>query len=95
MDERIKEVDLEIEMEIVHNNKKAVRILKLYGPNKKKENVVSVTRSKGSDYKFITIFAEKVVKPLMNEFLQAEVMKNETETNENDKEDISRKLLAR
>ena len=46
LDDRIKGVEKEIEIELVHNNDKGVTLLKLYGPNKKKENVVSVTRSK-------------------------------------------------
>ena len=89
LDTRIKGVELEIEVMIDHNNEKGVTMLKLYGPNKKKENVVSVTRSKGNEYKFIIIFAEKVIKPLMNEFLQAEVTKSEMESNENDKENLA------
>ena len=37
-------------------------VLKLYGPNKRNENSVLVTKSKESDIKFVTILAEKVVK---------------------------------
>ena len=90
LDNRIKGVENEIEIEVIHNNDKGETMLKLYGPNKKKENVVSVTRSKGSDYKFITIFAENVIKPLMNEFLQGEVLKSIKESNEKDREDLSK-----
>ena len=90
LDNRIKGVENEIEIEVIHNNDKGETMLKLYGPNKKKENVVSVTRSKGSDYKFITIFAENVIKPLMNEFLQGKVLKSIKESNEKDREDLSK-----
>ena len=51
LDARIKGVELEIEIEIAENSKKGVdergvAVAKLYGPNKKKENVVTVTKSK-------------------------------------------------
>ena len=50
LDDRIKGVEKEVEIKVIHNNDKGIAMLKLYGPNKRKENVVSVTRSKGNDY---------------------------------------------
>ena len=70
LDSRKKGVELEIEVEIVDGNKKGIAILKLYGPNKKKENVVSVTRCKGNDVEFVEILAQKILKPLMGEYLK-------------------------
>jgi hypothetical protein len=49
LDTRIKGVELEIEVEIIENKNKGVAVLKLYGPNKKKENVLTVSRCKGND----------------------------------------------
>ena len=69
LDTRIKGVELEIEVEIIENKSKGVAVLKLYGPNKKKENVVTVSRCKGNDQKYVIILAEKILKPLMKEFL--------------------------
>ena len=72
LDTRIKGVELEIEVQVIHRNEKGVALIKLYGPNKRKENVVSVTRSKGSEPKFVNILAENVVKPMINDLLQGE-----------------------
>ena len=55
LDRRVKGVELEIEVEVAFKNEKGIALLKLYGPNKKKENVVSVTRNKGSYPKFVSI----------------------------------------
>ena len=82
LDSRIKGVELEIEIEIIHKNEKGIAMLKLYGPNKKKENVVSVTRSKGNDYKFTKILAENVIKPLMNGFLMGQSVKDKSNASE-------------
>ena len=79
LDRRIKGVELEIEMEVIHKNEKGVAMLKLYGPNKRKENVVSVTRSKGNDYKFVVVLAENVIKPLMNEYLNEDIQIKKTD----------------
>ena len=45
-------------------------MLKLYGPSKKKQNVVLVTKSKGSDSNFMKILAEDVIKPSIDSFLE-------------------------
>ena len=45
-------------------------MLKLYGPNKKKESVVTVSRSKGQDPKFVVIFVEKILKQLIEALMK-------------------------
>ena len=72
LDCRKKGIEWEIEIEVVEGNNKGIAMVKLYGPNKKKENVLSVTKSKGNDYMFVEILAEKIIKPLMNCFLRSE-----------------------
>ena len=69
LDARKKGAGLEIDVEMVENGNRGVGVLKLYGPNAKKENVVTVTKSKESDNKYVTILAEKVIKPLMKKYL--------------------------
>ena len=69
---------MEIEIEIVENKNKGIAILKLYGPNKKKESVVTVSRGKGSDPKFVIILAQKILKPFMNEILRGNLKKEES-----------------
>ena len=48
LDSRKKGVELEIEVEIVDGKDRGIAVLKLFGPKKKKENVVTVTRCKGN-----------------------------------------------
>ena len=40
-------------MEIVENDQSGLAVVKLYGPNAKKENVVMVTKSKESESKYV------------------------------------------
>ena len=51
---------------------RGVAVVKLYGPNKKKENVVLVTKYKQSDIRFVTLMAKNVIKPLIYKFLNIE-----------------------
>ena len=74
LDTRDKGVEREIDVQVSENAKKGVdnrgvAVLKLYGPNKRKENSVLVTKYKESDIKFVSILAEKVVKPLIRSIL--------------------------
>ena len=62
-------MELEIEVEIVDGKKKGIAIIKSYELNKRKENVVSVTKCKGNDSEFVEILAQKILKPLMGEYL--------------------------
>ena len=45
----------EIDVEIIHDGNRGVAILKLYGPNVKKDNVVTVTKSKESEHQYVII----------------------------------------
>ena len=74
LDARNKGIELELDIEILENAKNGVderglAVVKLYGPNKRKENVVTVTKSKGSDIKYVIVLAQKIIKPLIKQFL--------------------------
>ena len=75
LDRKIQGAGLEIDVQILNKNQIGVAILKIYGPkeNDKKDNTVTITKSKNSDSKFIVLLAEKVVRPLMNGFLTGEL----------------------
>ena len=75
LDSRIQGAGLEIDVEILSKNQRGNAILKIYGPkeNDKKDNTVTITKSKKSDSKFIVLLAEKVVRPLMNGFLTGDL----------------------
>ena len=75
MDRKIKGSGLEIDVKIEDRSERGIGILKLYGPNKKsKEYTVMVNKHKDSDVKFVTVLAEKVVKPLINQYIEGEEM---------------------
>ena len=83
LDTRIKGVELEIEIQMSEKSKsgvdsRGVAMVKLYGPNKKKVNTVTITKSKESDIKFVSILALKIIKPLRDNYLSAEVKENMT-----------------
>ena len=80
LDTRIKGVELEVEIQVSESkkaaNSKGVAIVKLYGPNKKKEDTVTVTKSKESDIKFVRILALKIIKPLIDNILSKDSTKD-------------------
>ena len=73
-DARNKGIEIEIDIEMNEKDKenRGVAVVKLYGPNKRNENCVTITKSKQSDIKFVTLMAEKVIKPLIKKFLGKE-----------------------
>ena len=72
LDSRKKGVELEIESEVSNKIEKGIALVKLYGPNKKKECVVTVSKSKDYDSTFLVMLAEKILKPLMESILMDE-----------------------
>ena len=74
LDARNKGIELEIDIQMNDKDKenRGVAVVKLYGPNKRKENCVTITKSKQSDIKFVTLMAEKVIKPLIKKILGKE-----------------------
>ena len=75
LDTRIEGSGLVIDVEVRANMNRGVAVVKIYGPKEeiKKDNSVTVTKSKRYDSKFVIILAEKVIKPLMNGFLSGEL----------------------
>ena len=74
LDSKAQGAGLEIDVEVTHNKSRGVAILKIYGPKEdiKKANTVTVSKSRESDSKYIVILAERVIKPLMDQFLSGE-----------------------
>ena len=66
LDRRVNGAGLDVVIECTENKKRGNAVLKLYGPSTKKKNVVTVTKSKGSEYKYVIILAEKIIKPLIS-----------------------------
>ena len=53
LDTRKVGVCLDVEIECTEGDSRGIAMLKLYGPNKRKQNVITVSRSKGSDVRTI------------------------------------------
>ena len=85
LDTKIQGAGLEIDVEVSNKKSRGNAILKIYGPkdDTKKDNTVTVSKSKESDAKFIVILAEKVIVPLMNGFLSGDMKIPDCEPNSN------------
>ena len=76
LDAREKGNGLEIDVEITEKDKKrGIAVLKLYGPNSRKENVVMVTKNKQSDSKYVSMLALNFIKPWMKKKLDGSLVK--------------------
>ena len=78
LDRRINGAGLDVEIECVENTSRGIAVLKLYGPSTKKKNVVTVTKSKGSEHKYVILLAEKVIRTLIDKFLLDEGKENDS-----------------
>jgi hypothetical protein len=76
LDAREKGNGLEIDIEMTGKDGRGVAILKLYGPSKRKENVVMVNKSKQSDAKYVLKLAENIIKPWMKIILNPPLKKS-------------------
>ena len=89
---------LVIDVQVESNKNRGNAVLKIYGPkeNTKKENSVTISKSKESDSKFIVLLAEKVIKPLMNQFLSQdlEVLNVRSEKNKDNTDIDSRQYTC-
>ena len=73
LDTQVKGSGLEIDVKIEGKSERGIGILKLYGPNKKsKEYTIMVNKHRDSDVKFVTLLAERIVKPLINQYLEGQ-----------------------
>ena len=74
LDSRTQGTGLEIDVEMEERGSRGIAVLKLYGPSsKKKESVVMVSKNKESESKYVTILAQKIIKPLMIKVLDEEI----------------------
>ena len=69
LDVRVKGNETIVEIEMDENSDRGIAVAKLFETNKKKENVVMISKSKASDAKFVIILAEQIIKPLMKKFI--------------------------
>ena len=60
---------MEADVEVIEKGDRGVAKLKLYGQNTRKENSITISKSREGDHTQITTLAEKIVKPLMNSFI--------------------------
>ena len=68
LDVRKKGAGIEVDVEIVENGNRGVAVLKLFGLNSRKENVIMVNKSKEGDNNQVIILGQQIVKPLIKKF---------------------------
>ena len=94
LDSRLQGAGLEIDVEVTHKNQRGVAILRIYGPKDdiKKDNTVTITKSKNYDSKYVVLLAEKIIKPLMNGFLSGDLeIQNIDEHSNLESKDLNKK----
>lgn len=62
----------EIEMEITKENEKGIALLKMFGPNRKKQCTIVVNNSQKSYSTFASVLAGDIIKPLLDSFISGE-----------------------
>ena len=95
LDRREKGTGIEAEVEIETNKKHAERgnaFVQLLGPNNKKEHVVMVLKSKGSEAKFVVYLAEEIIKPMMENFIEDKNVGDIEEAESSENEDFEKTL---
>ena len=86
LDTRKNGVAWDIEIQMMLKSERGIALVKLYGPydqKDKKDNVIMVTKNKRSHVKFVEILAEKIIKPLIVEFVKEENVDEEKEEDKN------------
>ena len=68
LDVQKKGAGVEIDVEIVENGNRGAAVLKLFGLNSRKENVIMVNKSKEGDNNQVIILGQRIVKPLIRKF---------------------------
>ena len=86
LDVRKNGAGIDIEVELVENNARGIGVVKLYGPSLKNENVIMVSKSKQSEHKYVKTLADKVIKPLIRDFLADNIDLNDSEESLTDSE---------
>ena len=62
-------IEAEVAVETKKVGERGVAVLEMMGPNNRKEFVVMITKSKSSESKFVVILTEKILKPMMLDFM--------------------------
>ena len=60
---------MEADVELTEKGDRGIAKLKLYGQNTRKENSITISKSKKGDHNQITTLAEKIIKPLMESYI--------------------------
>ena len=68
LDARKQGAGIEIDIQITDKKERGKSVVKIYDSNPKKKTI-TVSKSKGSDQKFVILLAEKIIKPLIKMFL--------------------------
>ena len=62
----------EMDIEVSNEKEKGVAVLRIFGPNSKKECTIVASNKKKSDLIFVKILAKDIIKPLIDKFISGE-----------------------
>ena len=68
MDARKVPHGIEMDIELSKDKDRGLAVLKIYGPNSKKECTIMINKSKKHDVKYVKILSLEVIKPLLDSF---------------------------
>ena len=85
-------IEAEVEVETKRHAERGNAIVQLLGPNNKKEHVVMILKSKGSEAKFVVYLAEEIIKPMMENFIEDKSVEDIEEAESSENEDIEKTL---
>ena len=72
MDSRTIHHGNEMDIEVSNEKEKGVAVLRIFGPNSKKECTIVASNKKKSDLIFVKILAKDIIKPLIDKFISGE-----------------------
>ena len=73
----------EYDVEVSKDTERGIAVLKIFGPNGKKEHTIMINKSKKHDVKFVELLAIDVIKPLLGRFGSGEGWKCSVKTDPN------------
>ena len=76
LDSRKGQHGIEVDIEISKDKERGIAVLKIFGPNSKKECTLMITKSKKYEAMYVRLLAVEIIKPLIDLFISGEGWNN-------------------
>ena len=80
----------EYDVEVSKEKERGIAVLKIFGPNGKKEHTIMINKSKKHDVKFVELLAIDVIKPLLDRFGSGDGWKSFVKTAPNQSDNLKK-----